>query len=163
MPVTLLTALAVVAALLVPPPAVAGTKIVVGGGVPAPRGGVAAFRGQIPAHRHPHAARPVPRTFGHRQPLPDHRGPSHGFSARRPHVTSGPIYVFPAPVYIAPRQCTTPGYWSYAWVPQHYSYPTWVPGHFAEDGTWIDGYYEARYYGSGYWQPYWIEGGTTAC
>ena len=29
--------------------------------------------------------------------------------------------------------------------------------------TWIDGHYEPRYYQSGYYQPYWVDGYESAC
>jgi hypothetical protein len=69
----------------------------------------------------------------------------------------------PAVVFVAPSQCWQPGYWSYQWVPQAYTYNNWVAGHWSPDGRWIEGYYQPAWYTSGYYQPFWIEGYYTAC
>lgn len=96
---------------------------------------------------------------------PHRRAVAPGTRPVRPHhVGRQSVVIVPSPVYVvSPQYCTTPGYWSYFWVPQQYAYNDWVPGQWSPDGAWIDGHYETRSYGSGYWQPYWVEGSTSAC
>ena len=73
------------------------------------------------------------------------------------------VIVVPTPVYVVPSQCRTQGFWNYSWVPQISSYNLWVDGAWSPNGYWIDGHYEQRLSSSGYWQPYWVEGGWGAC
>ena len=68
----------------------------------------------------------------------------------------GPPYVYGVP-YVALPSCASTGYWTYVWVPGADAYPPWVPGHFSDDGFWIDGRYEAPVVTSGSWQPFWVE------
>ena len=68
------------------------------------------------------------------------------------------VIVAPAPVYVVPTACWVPGYWTYQWIPQVYSYNDWIPGQWTPDGSWVDGHYVARLASTGYWQPYWVEG-----
>jgi hypothetical protein len=87
--------------------------------------------------------------------FPDHRGKFH---------PGGTVIVGPAPVYISgPPTCYQRGYWAYQWVPQAYGYNVWVPGQWSPDGFWIDGHYQPRVGYTGYYQPYWVEGGYTSC
>ena len=76
-------------------------------------------------------------------------------------VSPRPVFVAPAPVFFVPSyslaRCRVPGYWSYQWVPQSYTYDVWVPGQWSPEGTWIDGHYEQRLYSTGYYQPIWID------
>ena len=83
----------------------------------------------------------------------------------RAHGQPGVVIVSPPPVlvYTAPRECMSPGYWAYQWVPTTYAESQWVPGGWTADGTWIEGRYEQRAYASGYYQPYWVPGQAYAC
>lgn len=78
-------------------------------------------------------------------------------------VRPGVVFVGPPVFYAAPRECVSPGYWAYQWVPTAYTQSTWVPGGWAANGAWLDGHYEQRAYASGYYQPYWVPGQTYAC
>ena len=71
-----------------------------------------------------------------------------------------PIIIIPQTVFVTPNRCWQPGYWTYQFVPQSYSYNTntWVAGQWSPDGQWIDGYYAAGVYNTGYYQPLWVEG-----
>lgn len=80
----------------------------------------------------------------------------HGF---RP----GVVFIAPPVFYAAPRECISPGYWAYQWVPTAYTQSTWVPGAWTPDGTWLEGHYEQRAYASGYYQPYWVPGQAYGC
>ncbi len=62
------------------------------------------------------------------------------------------VIIAGAPAY----SCSTPGYWTYQWVPQVYSTTVWVPGQWAVDGSWVDAHYESQSVATGYWQPIWI-------
>ncbi len=73
------------------------------------------------------------------------------------------VFVAPAPIaYLAPSGCWVPGYSTYQWVPQAYSYSVWVDGQWSPDGSWIDGHDEQRLYSTGYYQQLWI-GGHWGC
>jgi hypothetical protein len=84
--------------------------------------------------------------------------PRHGF---RP----GVIFVSPPPVvvYAAPRECVSPGYWAYQWIPTSYTQSAWVPGGWTADGAWIESRYEQQAYASGYYQSYWVPAQPYAC
>lgn len=84
---------------------------------------------------------------------------------RRGHVRPGhPHHSYrPTVVFVTPRQCWQAGYWTYQWVPQSYTYSTWVAGQWSPDGRWLDGHYAPTVYQSGYYQPLWVEGYWTAC
>jgi hypothetical protein len=82
---------------------------------------------------------------------------------RRGHGNFRPVFVVPQTVYVGPSRCVQPGYWTYQWVPQTYTYSAWVPGQWSPDGRWIDGHYAPAQYTSGYYQPLWVEGYYTAC
>lgn len=89
--------------------------------------------------------------------VPRHAGPRH---AVRPGFV---VVTPPVIVYAAPRECVSPGYWAYQWIPTSYTQSTWAPGGWTTDGTWIEGRYEQRAYASGYYQPYWVPGQAYAC
>jgi len=67
------------------------------------------------------------------------------------------------PVVVFPGRCWTEGYWAYQWVPQASPYHVWVAGHWSAGGTWVPGHYQTYYQGSGYYQPYWVEGYWSGC
>jgi hypothetical protein len=69
----------------------------------------------------------------------------------------------PGVVIVSPGRCWQAGHWTYQWVPQAYSYNTWVAGHWSPDGRWIDGHYAPGWYNGGYYQPLWVEGHWSAC
>jgi len=98
------------------------------------------------------------------------RGPDPGLENfdrhGRDHDRSGrPIFVVPQTVFVSPSRCWQPGYWTYQFVPQTYTYSSggWVPGQWSPDGQWIDGHYATGAYNSGYYQPLWDDGYYTAC
>ena len=69
--------------------------------------------------------------------------------------SAAPTYAAPAP--LAPRW--VPGYWGQQWVPQYYTYDAWVPGYFARNGGWVQGYYESRVAESGgHYERVWVDG-----
>lgn len=108
----------------------------------------------------PHGPNIVPNPPPERVPRqkdghPQRRGHSHG-------VRPG-VFVSPPVVFVAPRECVTPGYWAYHWVPTAYTQSVWVPGGWTADGTWLEGRYEQHAYASGYYQPYWVPGQSYAC
>jgi hypothetical protein len=74
-----------------------------------------------------------------------------------------PVVVWPQPVYIAPRRCQAPGYWTQQWVPQTQIYYVWAPGQYNSDALWIEGHYEPRAYQTGYWQPLWVDARWADC
>jgi hypothetical protein len=84
----------------------------------------------------------------HRPGHPHH--PGHGFHR--------PVFVF-----VSPGRCWQPGYWTYQWVPQTYTYSTWVPGQWSADGYWIEGHYAPSQVSSGYYHPLWVEGYYASC
>ena len=69
----------------------------------------------------------------------------------------------PAVVLVAPARCWQPGYWVQWWVPQAYTYNTWVAGHWSQDGRWVEGQYVPYTHHAGYYQPYWVEGYWVSC
>ncbi len=73
------------------------------------------------------------------------------------------VFVVPQLVFVSPGRCWQAGYWSYQWVPQSYSYSTWVAGQWSPEGDWIEGHYEPAWYTTGYYQPLWTEGYWTRC
>jgi hypothetical protein len=84
----------------------------------------------------------------------DDRGRDHG---HRP-GHQRPVIIIPQTVFVTPNRCWQPGYWTYQFVPQSYSYSTWVAGQWSPDGLWIDGHYAPSVYNTGYYQPLWVEG-----
>jgi hypothetical protein len=88
---------------------------------------------------------------------------SRTFDARRPDRRERTIIIIPQIVFVSPGRCWQSGYWSYQWMPQSYSYTTWVPGQWSDDGSWIDAHYEPGWYSSGYYQPLWVEGYWIGC
>ena len=74
-----------------------------------------------------------------------------------------PVFVVPQTVFVTPGRCWQPGYWTYQWVPQTYTYNTWVAGQWSSDGYWIDGHYAPSQYSTGYYQPLWVEGYYSGC
>lgn len=95
---------------------------------------------------------------GHR---PGHVRRFHG--PDRPVVVHRPVVIVPQVVFVTPSRCWQAGYWAYQWVPQSYTYSTWVAGQWSPDGYWIDGHYAPSVYQSGYYQPLWVEGYWTRC
>jgi hypothetical protein len=89
----------------------------------------------------------------------DRRGPG------RPHRPGHhrPVIVVPHTVFVTPTRCWQPGYWTYQWVPQTYTYSTWVPGQWSADGYWIEGHYAPSQVSSGYYHPLWVEGYYSGC
>jgi hypothetical protein len=83
----------------------------------------------------------------------------------RPHRPGHPrrVIVVPQTVFVTPSRCWQPGYWTYQWVPQTYTYSTWVAGQWSPAGYWIDGHYAPSQVASGYYHPLWVEGYYTAC
>jgi hypothetical protein len=51
-----------------------------------------------------------------------------------------------------------PGYWSWEWVPQTYTYQVLVPGHYNAAGVWMEGQYENRVVDNGYHRRVWVDG-----
>jgi hypothetical protein len=84
----------------------------------------------------------------------DHRPRHHGHHRR---------VVVPQTVFVAPSHCWQPGYWTYQWVPQTYTYSTWVAGRWSPEGYWIGGHYAPSQVSSGYYHPLWVEGYYRAC
>lgn len=82
---------------------------------------------------------------------------------RRDHPHRQPVIVVPQTVFMTPTRCWQPGYWTYQFVPQYYTYSAWVEGQWSADGRWIDGHYAPAQYSSGYYQPLWVDGYYTAC
>jgi hypothetical protein len=74
-----------------------------------------------------------------------------------------PVFIVPQTVFVTPGQCWQPGYWTYQWVPQTYTYSTWVAGQWSPEGYWIDGHYAPSQYSTGYYHPLWVEGYYAAC
>ena len=89
----------------------------------------------------------------------DGRGRDHG---HRP-GHQRPVIIIPQTVFLAPNRCWQPGYWTYQFVPQSYSYSTWVAGQWSPDGQWIEGHYAPSFYNTGYYQPLWLEGYYSGC
>ncbi|HEX6211244.1 MAG TPA: hypothetical protein VF136_10735 [Methylomirabilota bacterium] len=89
----------------------------------------------------------------------------HRRGHRRPHRPGHqrPVLVVPQTVFVTPSQCWQPGYWTYQWVPQTYTYSTWVAGRWSPDGYWVDGHYAPSQVSSGYYHPLWVEGYYRAC
>jgi hypothetical protein len=69
----------------------------------------------------------------------------------------------PGVVLVAPARCWQPGYWAQQWVAQAHTYPTWVAGHWSQEGRWVQGHYVPYVHHTGYYQPYWIEGYWLSC
>ena len=82
----------------------------------------------------------------------DDRGRDHRHGHQRP------VVIIPQVVFVAPNRCWQPGYWTYQFVPQSYSYSSWVAGQWSPDGEWIEGHYAPSFYNTGYYQPLWVEG-----
>ena len=73
------------------------------------------------------------------------------------------VIVVPQTVFVTSSRCWQPGYWAYQWMPQTYSYSTWVAGQWSPDGYWIEGHYAPSQVSSGYYHPLWVEGYYTGC
>jgi hypothetical protein len=86
-------------------------------------------------------------------------GREHGHRPRH----QRPVIFVPQTVVVAPTRCWQPGYWTYQFVPQYYTYSAWVAGQWSPDGRWIEGHYAPAQYSSGYYQPLWVEGHYTSC
>jgi len=86
--------------------------------------------------------------------------PSHNFGPSYPfgyNYKGQSAVLYGSPAHVAPR--FIPGHWGRRWVPQYYAYEVWVPGSYADDGGWVDGYYESRTAQSGgYYQQVWEDG-----
>jgi hypothetical protein len=93
----------------------------------------------------------------------DDRRPGHGHGDHRRPGHHRPVIVVPQTVFVTPGRCFQAGYWTYQWVPQSYTYTTWVAGQWSPDGRWIDGHYAPSQYTTGYYQPLWVEGYYTSC
>ena len=106
----------------------------------------------------PHGPNIGPNPPPERFPSKRHADPGHHHRVR-----PGVVVVGPPVFYAAPRECVSPGYWAYHWVPTAYTQSTWVPGGWTSDGAWLDGHYEQHAYASGYYQPYWVPGQTYGC
>ena len=74
-----------------------------------------------------------------------------------------PVVVWPQPVYVAPRRCQAPGYWTQQWIPQTQIYYVWAPGRYDSDALWVEGHYQPRAYQTGYWQPLWVDARWVDC
>lgn len=113
-------------------------------------------------HRAPPAARTLPVLRAGDSTLDrDDRGHGpgrgdHGGHRPRPHHRPGVILV-------APYRCWQPGFWTHQWVPQAYTYGTWVAGHWSPDGRWVEGHYVPYVHHAGYYRQVWVEGYWTAC
>jgi hypothetical protein len=79
------------------------------------------------------------------------------------HRPGHPVLVIPQTVFVTPNRCWQPGYWTYQFVPQYYTYSAWVAGQWSPDGRWVEGHYAPAQYSSGYYQPLWMEGYFTSC
>lgn len=106
----------------------------------------------------PHGPNIVPNPPPERVPFK-----RHGEPGQHHRVRPGVVFVSPPVFYAPPRECVSPGYWAYHWVPTAYTQHTWVPGGWTADGAWLDSHYEQRAYASGYYQPYWVPGQAYAC
>lgn len=63
------------------------------------------------------------------------------------------------PTYVAPSYGRwVPGYWTYQWIPQVYTYHVWVPAHYSADGFWMEGHYQPQVVQTGYYQQVWVGG-----
>jgi hypothetical protein len=96
----------------------------------------------------------------------DGRGkPGHGHLGHGHHhgFRPGVVFVTPPLVYAPVRECVSPGYWAYQWIPTQYTTTTWVPGGWSADGSWIEGHYAYHSHTSGYYQPYWVPGQSYTC
>ena len=51
-----------------------------------------------------------------------------------------------------------PGYWSWEWVDQTYTYQVLAPGHYNDAGVWVEGQYENRAVDNGYHRRIWVDG-----
>ena len=88
----------------------------------------------------------------------DDRGRHHGQRSGHHHGHHRPVIIIPQTVFVTPNRCWQPGYWTYQFVPQSYSYNTWVAGQWSPDGQWIEGHYAPSFYNTGYYQPLWVDG-----
>jgi hypothetical protein len=77
-------------------------------------------------------------------------------------VQTPPVLAFPVYV-VEPRRCLVPGYWTYTWVPQSYTYSVWVDGQYAAEGVWIAAHWEPRINYFGYYAPYWVPDSWNDC
>lgn len=93
----------------------------------------------------------------------DDRARDHGQRPGHHHGHHRPVIIIPQTVFVAPNRCWQPGYWTYQFVPQSYSYSTWVAGQWSPDGQWIEGHYTPSFYNTGYYHPLWVEGYYAGC
>jgi hypothetical protein len=110
-----------------------------------------------PKHRTPPPAR-TPSVIRGGDPKLEHFDRDRGGHRRHGHRHHRPAVVF-----VAPSRCWQPGFWTYQWVPQAYTYSTWVQGQWSPDGRWIDGHYAPALHHSGYYHPFWVEGYWASC
>jgi hypothetical protein len=85
-----------------------------------------------------------------------------GHDGRR-HWDHGQGHHRPGVVFFGPRRCWQPGYWAQQWVPQAYTYNTWVAGQWSPDGRWVEGHYAPYVHHAGYYRSVWVEGYWTEC
>jgi hypothetical protein len=109
-------------------------------------------RVNVVAPNDPRVAPALREGFEDRDHRPGHRPRHHR-----------PVIVVPQTVFVTPNRCWQPGYWMYQFVPQSYTYSTWVAGQWSPDGRWIEGHYAPAQYSSGYYQPLWVGGYYTSC
>ena len=91
------------------------------------------------------------------------RGGDPGIDRRDRRRGDGRRHHRPGVVIVAPSRCWQAGYWTHQWIPQAYTYNTWVAGHWSPDGRWVDGYYAPYVHHAGSYQPYWVEGYWLSC
>lgn len=101
---------------------------------PAAAGGVKIVIGGAPFRGH------VRKPFGH---APKQIHPRRHFG-------------LPHRVWVGPRRCHYPGYWTYQWIPQTHSSWVWVPSHYNSDALWVEGHWTLHTVQSGFWQPVWV-------
>ena len=142
---------------------------ILAGPLPAAAGNVSAIAGGAPATVNPALPAPprVPPALVGPDPGIYQRG-SLGQDRprdRRPHGQrpTTTVVVVTQPIYVSPGRCWYPGHWTYEWVPQWTAYNAWVDQQVSADGDWVGGYYERRWYPSGSYQPYWVEGYYDGC
>ena len=152
--IVVLGGLALMAALAVPIPASAGAGAI--GGVPA----IANPNLPAPPRVPPALVGPDPGIYQRGSLGPDRPHDRRGHGGPRSTTT---VVVIPQPVYVAQNRCWYPGYWTYQWVPQWVAYNAWVDQQQSPDGDWVGGYYERRWYPSGSYQPYWVDGYYDVC
>jgi hypothetical protein len=153
----ILGGLALAAILAGPMPAAAGNVSAIAGGVPA------IVNPALPALPAPPRVPPAlvgPDPIYQRGSLGQDRPRDRRPHGQRPGTT---VVVVTQPIYVSPGRCWYPGHWTYEWVPQWTAYNAWVDQQVSPEGEWVGGYYESRWYPSGSYQPYWVEGYYDGC